>query len=144
IGILMAIAIPTFLGAQKSAQDRSAQSDLRNLLTSEVSYYTSNQSYATAAQLAGEDPSYTQQLTGTTPTIKVSVVAASGTAPDAVCISEVSKTGTLWGIEAVSSGSNAGTWYYQDTTAGTWTCSASPAASTTNPLMSQQASAVGF
>ena len=33
IAILIAIAIPTFLGAQNRARDRGAQSDLRNALT---------------------------------------------------------------------------------------------------------------
>jgi type IV pilus assembly protein PilA len=33
IAILLAIAIPTFLGAQNRAKDRAAQSDLRNALT---------------------------------------------------------------------------------------------------------------
>jgi type IV pilus assembly protein PilA len=33
IAILLAIAIPTFLGAQDRARDRGAQSDLRNALT---------------------------------------------------------------------------------------------------------------
>ena len=33
IAILIAIAIPTFLGAQKRAKDRAAQSDLRNALS---------------------------------------------------------------------------------------------------------------
>lgn len=33
IAILIAIAIPTFLGAQKRAKDRGAQSDLRNALS---------------------------------------------------------------------------------------------------------------
>ena len=35
IAILIAIAIPTFLGARKRAQDRAAQSNLRNALTAE-------------------------------------------------------------------------------------------------------------
>jgi type IV pilus assembly protein PilA len=33
IAVLIAIAIPTFLGAQNRARDRAAQSDLRNALT---------------------------------------------------------------------------------------------------------------
>ncbi|MDQ6948620.1 MAG: prepilin-type N-terminal cleavage/methylation domain-containing protein, partial [Actinomycetota bacterium] len=35
IGILLAIAIPTFLGARDRANNRSAQSNLRNALTAE-------------------------------------------------------------------------------------------------------------
>jgi type IV pilus assembly protein PilA len=40
IAILIAIAIPTFLGARTRAQDRAAQSNLRNALTAEKSFYT--------------------------------------------------------------------------------------------------------
>src|SRR6266516_2025738 len=45
IAILIAIAIPTFLGARQRAQDRAAQSNLRNALTAEKTYYTDNQVY---------------------------------------------------------------------------------------------------
>ncbi|HEX6675665.1 MAG TPA: prepilin-type N-terminal cleavage/methylation domain-containing protein, partial [Actinomycetes bacterium] len=45
IAILIAIAIPTFLGARARAQDRAAQSNLRNSLTAEKTYYTDNQAY---------------------------------------------------------------------------------------------------
>src|SRR4249919_3994363 len=51
IAILIAIAIPTFLGARQRAQDRAAQSDIRNGLTAEKTYYTDGQVYGTAAQL---------------------------------------------------------------------------------------------
>lgn len=43
IAILLAIAIPTFLGARNSANARAAQSDLRNALTAEQSWWTNNQ-----------------------------------------------------------------------------------------------------
>src|SRR5947208_14086168 len=46
IAILIAIAIPTFLGARKRAQDRPAQSNLRNALTAEKVYYIDGQAYA--------------------------------------------------------------------------------------------------
>src|SRR3954471_6267438 len=45
IAILIAIAIPTFLGARQRAQDRAVQSNLRNALTAEKTYYTDNQTY---------------------------------------------------------------------------------------------------
>src|SRR5439155_20059191 len=45
IASLVAIAIPTFLGARQRAQDRAAQSDLRNGLTAEKTYYTDAQVY---------------------------------------------------------------------------------------------------
>jgi type IV pilus assembly protein PilA len=46
IGILLAIAIPTFLSVTKGAQSTSAQSNLTNSITGAKTYYTdSNQSF---------------------------------------------------------------------------------------------------
>src|SRR4051812_29257513 len=42
IGILLAIAIPTFLSAQKGAKDKAAQSDVRNAITAVRSVATDN------------------------------------------------------------------------------------------------------
>ena len=57
IAILIAIAIPTFLGARSRAQDRVAQSNLRNALTAEKTYYVDNQAYtADPTVLAGIEP----------------------------------------------------------------------------------------
>src|SRR5713226_4144738 len=47
IAILLAIAIPTFLGARNSANARSAQSNLRNALTAEQTQWTNSQAFAT-------------------------------------------------------------------------------------------------
>ena len=49
IAILLAIAIPSFLGARGKAQDRAAQSNVRNALTAEKTYFTDNQSYTDVA-----------------------------------------------------------------------------------------------
>jgi type IV pilus assembly protein PilA len=43
IAILVAIAIPTFLGARQRAQNRAAQSSLRNALTAAKTIYTAVQ-----------------------------------------------------------------------------------------------------
>jgi type IV pilus assembly protein PilA len=53
IAILLAIAIPTFLGARGQANSRAAQSSLRNSLTAEQTYYTNNQAFQDTA--AGAD-----------------------------------------------------------------------------------------
>ncbi len=45
IAILIAIAIPTFLGARKRAQDKQAQSNIRIALGTEETVYTDNQEY---------------------------------------------------------------------------------------------------
>ena len=49
IAILIAIAIPTFLGARSRAQDKQAQSNLRNALTAEKTFYTDSQVYTITA-----------------------------------------------------------------------------------------------
>src|ERR1700722_15884261 len=48
LAILLAIAIPTFLGVTKSANDRAAQSNLNTALVNAKAYYqTAGQSYGT-------------------------------------------------------------------------------------------------
>ncbi len=67
IAILIAIAIPTFLGARERAQDRAAQSDLRNAMTSAKVHYVDVENYSdgtaladvTVAQLIAIEPSLT-------------------------------------------------------------------------------------
>src|SRR5438445_13485173 len=57
IAILIAIAIPTFLGARSRAQDKQAQSNLRNALVTEDEFYTDNQAYsATNATMKALEP----------------------------------------------------------------------------------------
>ena len=48
IGILIAIALPTFLGARQRAQDRAAQSDLRNGMAAAKTFFTDDDAYSTA------------------------------------------------------------------------------------------------
>ena len=48
IGILIAIALPTFLGARKRAQNRAAQSSLRNALVAAKTSYTDTSDYSGA------------------------------------------------------------------------------------------------
>jgi type IV pilus assembly protein PilA len=59
IAILIAIAIPTFLGARTRAQDRAAQSSLRNALTAAKTIFTDHENYneATATSLEEVEPS---------------------------------------------------------------------------------------
>ena len=49
IGILAAIALPSFLGQQKKAQDSSAKSDARNAVTQIESCYADAQDYTNCA-----------------------------------------------------------------------------------------------
>ncbi len=141
MGILAAIAITTFLGARTSAQNKAAETDLRNLLTSEAVAYTNSQAYAGPTALAKLDPAYTNQLssttsgTTTTPATISVTTSASGSTPAYVCLSEKAASGTYFAIEDVATGSGAGgagTYYFgpnstpQTSTAAT-TCTAPPA-----------------
>ncbi len=67
IGILIAIALPTFLGARSRAQNRAAQSDLRNTLVAAKTSYTDTNNYsgATTTGLASIEGSLTYQAAGT-------------------------------------------------------------------------------
>ena len=49
IGILIAIALPTFLGARARAQNRAAQSDLRNGIAAAKTFFTDNDTYGDGA-----------------------------------------------------------------------------------------------
>ena len=53
MAILLAIAIPTFLGVKGGAQDRAAQSNLSNALISAKAVYTQQASYPAVAALQG-------------------------------------------------------------------------------------------
>jgi type IV pilus assembly protein PilA len=110
IAILIAIAIPTFLGARQRAQDRAAQSDLRNGLTAEKTYYTDGQVYGTAAQMAASNIETSLNWGGTIttkPALNVTVSADTLS----VCLSEASKSGTTFALLDISSGATAGTYY---------------------------------
>lgn len=45
IGLLIAIALPTFLGARARAQDRGVQTDIRNAFLAERTFYTDDSLY---------------------------------------------------------------------------------------------------
>ncbi len=119
IAILIAIAIPTFLGARQRAQDRAAQSSLRNALTAEKVFYVDNEMYATSA--TDLDASGTPDLTeiepsltwvGAASTDPVEVWARVDAADDqVVCLEALSEAGTTFVLGEIASGANAGTYY---------------------------------
>jgi len=114
IAILLAIAIPTFLGVTGSANDRAAQSNLTNGLTELKAQYQNASSYGTAAALntamAASAPEFTwteatAAATGscsvntatTKPCISFTPIdVASAADEQGVIIAELSKTGTCW------------------------------------------------
>src|SRR5215831_5806926 len=58
IGILVAIALPTFLGARNRANDKAAQSSLRNAIAAAKTIFTDTDDYSTVtgASLLATEP----------------------------------------------------------------------------------------
>ena len=115
IGILVAIAVPTFLGARNGAENRAAESSLRNAFTAAKVYFTDNNTYSAigTTALSSLEPSLTYQ-TGTVSAASGSntvQVVQSGT-NDGVCLAVASKTGNIYAI----ADSNAGATYYANST----------------------------
>jgi type IV pilus assembly protein PilA len=122
IAILIAIAIPTFLGARRRAQDRAAQSNLRNALTAEKAYYTDNQAYsATVASLTSIEPSLTFSATAAPAQNTVAmVVSTTTTTNDTITLGTKSASGTCFYLKDVATGDPgvAGTFYGTDSACG--------------------------
>jgi type IV pilus assembly protein PilA len=110
IAILIAIAVPTFLGARGRAQDRAAQSDLRNGLTAEKTVYTDAQTYdASGANMKLVEPSLGWTFVAPATAPKLAVTVSTDTL--SVCLTEASKSGTIFSILDVGQGNTAGTYY---------------------------------
>ena len=127
IGILLAIGVPTFLGASTRANDRAAQSSLRNALSGAKILFADGQDFsaADAAGLQADEPSLTfladtmVTLTSGPKTVSVKPISASVWAATAM-----SKSGTCFGIQDDSSPLGGGTTYSRPAT-----CRASSATS---------------
>ena len=105
IAILIAIAIPTFLGARQRANNRAAQSSLRNALTAAKTIFTDNNDYtgATAGAVSAVEPSLSfvaNNVQSTGPKV-VSVKAVSSTQWDAAVWSA---SGNCYYIQDMSNG----------------------------------------
>src|SRR5579864_2592418 len=98
IAILIAIAIPTFLGARQKAQDRAAQSNLRNALTAAKTAYVDSQNYASdsAAVYQSIEPSLTFVAAASTSQGQISVFAVG---PDELLLAAKSSSGECFFID---------------------------------------------
>lgn len=113
IAILIAIAIPTFLGARRRAQDRAAQSSLRNTVTAAKAIFTDDETYTPAdapALQSGEPSLVFLASTGTsTEPVEVAVLVNAG---DRFVAKAYSKAGKCWYVQDItgpSGAANAGT-----------------------------------
>jgi type IV pilus assembly protein PilA len=120
IAILIAIAIPTFLGLRRRAQDRAAQSDLRNALTNAKSFFADDEAYtnSTAPNLQLQEPSLNFVAAGVASSLpapmEVSVaISTQNLTDDEWAAARLSGSGTCFYIRDVGSSSPVvgGTFY---------------------------------
>src|SRR5205823_1030869 len=82
IGILIAIALPTFLGARKRANDKAALSNLRNGIAAAKTFFTDADVYTgfNVAQATSIEPSLSWTAAGGAPVVsKVDIDGVSAT-----------------------------------------------------------------
>ena len=115
IGILAAIALPTFLDQRSKAQDTEAKTAVRTAATAMKTYYTDTQDYSTAtvAKLVAIEPSLAQG--------QGSTLALSGLAANAYTVTVDSKTGNKFNVIETAAGTATRTC----TTVGSAGCPAS-------------------
>ena len=97
IGILAAIALPSFLGQREKAQDTDAKANARSLVTQVESCFATEQSYdeCTVAKMAE---------TGLPIGAGRGQVDITATAPDTYTVTAVSKSGGSFMISRVAAG----------------------------------------
>lgn len=130
IAILIAIAVPTFLNVRQKAQNRQAESNLRNAYTNAKGIYSDSTDWGTVntTNLAAAEPSLTFQATASTTAKQISVTAstagivlaarsASGTC---YVLRENEGSGAEYGTGSCDSGSVGSVTFAADPTTGGW------------------------
>jgi len=101
LAILLAIAIPTFLGVTKSANDRAAQSNLNTaMLNAKAAYQSNSQSYGApntvnSTVLKAAEPGLSFTTTNSANQGQISVWSAT-TDGSAIVLAAFSKTNNCW------------------------------------------------
>jgi len=110
IAVLVAIAIPSFLGFRSRAQDRSAQADIRNVLLAEKAEWTDNGAFTeTEATLKAFEPSVEINTTSSaTAGVFADLSVALNT--NVICLTQSSASGNVFGI--LEDGSATGGTFY--------------------------------
>jgi type IV pilus assembly protein PilA len=106
IAILIAIAIPTFLGLRTRAQDRAVQSDLRNGMTAAKAFYTDEEAYTGFNATEGEAIEPSLDWAGD---ITITLPATSPVAGQAIVMYAASESGTTFCIaDTTAAGTSTG------------------------------------
>jgi type IV pilus assembly protein PilA len=104
IGILIAIALPTFLGARNRANDKAAQSGLRNALAAAKTCFTDHDSYNDGTNVCDEGV-VGPPATGLSAIETSLTFVASGTSsddPGIISVDSSDATGNVWSAAAYS------------------------------------------
>jgi len=125
MAILIAIAIPTFLGVTSSAKNRAAQSNLRNALTAVQSYEAGNQTYSglNTSILQSREPSLSILASNSTVTKGTNQVSldVGTTNYNTVVLAAEASDGVCYGIATYNGGNNGSSGLISTiTTAGTY------------------------
>ena len=125
VAILIAIAIPTFLGQRKEAEDSAAKSNLRNALTTEKALYAGGlEAFTTDLDLLSAIEPGLFNVTGASPAVNTfdPVVVTTDALGETVCIVALTPRGVYL---AIWENQNAGTQYGRHSTNPFATSSAS-------------------
>lgn len=119
VAILIAIAIPTFLGARQTANDRAVQSNVRNAFTATRVYYNENLAYSgDPAVMRGVEPSLSwtaSSLDDSTPSHAVQLLVFDTPDPaQTVVVVGRTRSGRCFYLRDVMGGTGAGTYYQRD------------------------------
>ena len=121
MGILMAIAIPTFLSTQGSANDASAKSNATNVFTGEKAYFEDNQVFEDAGKTTNGstlDPNLPWAANGAATSGTVTAMVGTINASNAFTeTATAGGTGTILVVDAMSKSGNCFYIYDNETTA---------------------------
>ena len=104
IGILIAIGLPTYLGARTRAQDRRSQQDIRIAFTAEKAYFADTNLYtASSAAMTAIEPALTY-VNSDTPIAFGSVYLHSHPGTTELFVSALSQSGTCYYLRDLNGG----------------------------------------
>jgi type IV pilus assembly protein PilA len=101
IGVLVAIGLPTFLGARTRAWDAAAHSDIRNAFAAEKAYYSDNVTYTTNPATMTAIEAAITYVAGDTPLATDIVYLDLDAVPNAIYLSALSKSGTCFYLREI-------------------------------------------
>jgi type IV pilus assembly protein PilA len=104
IGILIAIGLPTFLGARSRAQDRHTQEDIRVAFMAEQAYYSDTEIYTTNGTLMTAIEPALVYVDSDTPAASGSVYLHYHPATNEIFVSGLSASGMCFYLRSAGNG----------------------------------------